>query len=347
MKKRHSVNLICALSATLVGCGSTGTSEIGRLLAAPLMTDCMNNATSYIYNNQKKEFDAAHIALDMPHSDDVTHIGKSIKSYLTTETESMQQYMDVLDKSPTAKVVSIGLSSDQDKITCDYIYFTDKNAKISQKPLLFKVAGARQTHYILADQPVLEISPIEYLFELPKSQQGFRLFNLEYKQNSIKPTLNNADVLKRIGDVVSSNNLLEFYSMDQPIQAELAIDLANYASSNLDIPTFLPQNPIHFAPPINKNLNINIDITDEENLNAKRMQQFNEERYVDPLTGINTTHKVLQQMRDELGLTTNRFKVSGDDADLSINTSNFTQEEIKQSRLEMKREQERQWEVQR
>lgn len=346
MKKRHSVNLICALSVTLVGCGSTGTHEIGRLLAAPLMTDCMNNAISYIYNNQKTEFDTANISLNTPQEDDITYIGKSIKSYLTNQTETMQQYSEVLNKYPTVSVVSLGLTSDRDQISCDYVYFADKN-KISQKPLLYKISGANQKHYILADQPVSEISPIEYLFELPKNQNGFRLFNLEFKKNTFKPTLNNSDVLKRIEDVVSSNNLMEFYDLDQPVQAALSVQLANYATANLDIPTFLPQNPIRLTPPINKNLDLKIDITDEENINAKRMQRFNEERYVDPLTGINTTRNVLQQMREELGLTSNRFDVGGEGTDLSINTSNFTQEEILQSRREMQQEQERQWDVQR
>lgn len=346
MKKRHSVNLICALSVTLVGCGSTGTHEIGRLLAAPLMTDCMNNAISYIYNNQKTEFDTANISLNTPQEDDITYIGKSIKSYLSNQTETMQQYSDVLNKYPTVSVVGIGLTSGRDQISCEYVYFADKN-KISQKPLLYKISGANQKHYILADQPVSEISPIEYLFELPKNQNGFRLFNLEFKKNTFKPTLNNSDVLKRIEDVVSSNNLMEFYDLDQPVQAALSVQLANYATANLDIPTFLPQNPIRLTPPINKNLDLKIDFTDEENINAKRMQRFNEERYVDPLTGINTTRNVLQQMREELGLTSNRFDVDGEGTNLSINTSNFTQEEILQSRREMQQEQERQWDVQR
>lgn len=342
MKKRHSVNLICALSVTLVGCGSTGTGEVGRLLSAPLMTDCMNNATSYIYNNQNKEFSSASISLNMPHANDITAIGKSIKSYLSSETESMQKYSDVLRKTPTAKVVTVGLTSNNDKITCDYVYFSNKDAQITQMPLLFKVSGANQKHYVLADQSVSEISPIEYLFDLPQNQNGVRLFNLESKADGVKPTLNNADVLQRIEDIVTSNNLLEFYDMDQPIQANLANELAQSATSNLNIPSFVPQNTIRLTSPVKSNLNLNIDITDEENINAQRMKQFNEERYVDASTGINTTRNVLQQMREELGLLPDRFKVGNESAELSINTSNYTQEEIQQSRRQMQQEQQSQ-----
>lgn len=344
MKKRHRVNLVCALSISVAGCSTTGSGEVGRFLAASLMTDCMNEATNHVYNNENKEFSTASISLDMPKSGDLTHIGKSIKSYLSNETESMNKYDEVLKKSPTVKLVSVNLTSMNDKISCEYVYFVDKNAEITQKPLLYKINGPRQQHYILADHTIEEITPIEYLFDLPKNQHGFRLFNLEFNASAPKPSVNNQAILKRIGDVITSNNLLDFYEMDQPVQYSLAVALAQSATTNLKIPTFVTQNPIHVTPAMNKTPLRNLDITDEENVNAKQMDEFNENRYVDANTGINTTRQVLNQMRAELGLLDSRFKIGGEaNTDLSINTNNYTREEMQQSERQMQQEKEAKW----
>lgn len=344
MKKRHRVNLVCALSITVAGCSSTGSGEVGRFLAASLMTDCMSEATSHVYNNENKEFSTASISLDMPKSGDLTHIGKSIKSYLSNETESMNKYDEVLNKKPTVKIVRVGLTTIHDKISCEYVYFTDKNAAISQKPLLYKINGPRQQHFILADHTIEEITPIEYLFDLPKNQHGFRLFNLQFNASAPKPSVNNQDILQRIGDVITSNNLLDFYEMDQPVQYSLAVALAQSATSNLNIPTFVTQNPIHITPAMNKTPLRNLDISDEENINAKQMEEFNENRYVDANTGINTTRQILNQMRAELGLLDSRFKIGGEaNTDLSINTNNYTREEMQQSERKMQQEKESNW----
>lgn len=344
MKKRHRVNLVCALSITFAGCSTTGSGEVGRFLSASLMTDCMNEATSHVYNNENKEFSTASISLNMPKTGDLTPIGKSIKSYLSNETESMNKYDEVLKKSPTVKLVSVNLTSMNDKISCEYVYFVDKDAVITQKPLLFKINGPRQQHYILADHTIEEITPIEYLFDLPKNQHGFQLFNLEFNSSTPKTFVNNKEILKRIGDVITSNNLLDFYEMDQPIQYSLAVALAQSATSNLNIPTFVAQNPIHVTPAINTTPLRNLDLNDEENLNAMEMDVFNENRYVDANTGINTTRQVLNQMRAELGLLDSRFKIGGEaNTDLSINTNNYTREEMQQSERQMQQEKESKW----
>lgn len=348
MKKRHHVNLVCALSITLAGCGSTGKAEVGKLLAAPLLTDCMNEAISHVYNNEDKQFSTASIGLGLPKSGDMTHIGKSIKSYLSNETESINQYDVVLKKNPKVKIVRVDLTSINDKISCEYVYFADKkDNSIIQKPLLFKINGPRQQQYILADHSIEEISPIEYLFELPKSQHGFRLFSLEFNTTPPKQTIPNQDVLQRIGDVITSNNLLDFYEMDQPVQDSLAVALAASATNNLKIPTFVNQNPIHVTPAVSNFRLGNFDITDDENYTAKQMEEFNKNRYVDASTGINTTRQILNQMREELGLTDTRFKVGGEaNTDLSINTNNFTREEIQQSSRQMQQENEANWNTQ-
>lgn len=344
MKKRHRVNLVCALSITFAGCSTTGSGEVGRFLSASLMTDCMNEATSHVYNNENKEFSTASISLNMPKTGDLTPIGKSIKSYLSNETESMNKYDEVLKKNPTVKLVSVNLTSMNDKISCEYVYFVDKDAVITQKPLLFKINGPRQQHYILADHTIEEITPIEYLFDLPKNQHGFQLFNLEFNSSTPKTFVNNKEILKRIGDVITSNNLLDFYEMDQPIQYSLSVALAQSATSNLKIPTFVAQNPIYVTPAMNKTPLRNLDITDEENVNAKQMDEFNENRYVDANTGINTTRQVLNQMRAELGLLDSRFKIGGEaNTDLSINTNNYTREEMQQSERQMQQEKEAKW----
>lgn len=344
MKKRHRVNLVSALSITLAGCGISGSGEVGRFLAAPLMTDCMNEATSNIYNNENKEFSSASINLAMPKMGDLTHIGKSIKSYLSNETETMNKYGDVLNKNPLVKVVRVDLTAHNDKISCEYVYFVNKSAAITQKPLLYKINGPRQPYYILADSTIEEITPIEYLFDLPKNQHGFRLFNLELNASAPKAAVSNQDTLKRISDVITSNNLLDFYEMDQPVQYALAVAMANNATSNLKIPTFVTQNPIHVTPAMNKAPLRDLDISDEENINAKQMEEFNDSRYVDANTGINTTRQVLNQMRSELGLLDSRFKIGGGaNTDLSINTNNFTQEEMKQSERQMQQEKEQKW----
>lgn len=344
MKNRHCFNLVCAVSLTLVGCGTTGLGEVSKLHAAPLLTDCMRQATAQIYNNEQKEFSTASISTGMPIAGDITFIAKSIKSFLSNETESLKEYGKILEKNPTAKVVRIDLTTVTDKNSCEYIYFMDKNGVITQNPVLFKVNGPRQSYYVNSDEAVQEITPIEYLFELPRSQHGFRLYSLSYGNVTSKPTVNNQDVLKRIGDVIASNSLLEFYDLDQPMQDSLAMDLANATTANLKIPSFVPQNPIYITPPIRSHRISGLDITDAENINAQQMNQYNEDRFVDANTGINTTRDVLNKMRQELGLGDSRFKVGGaESSDLSINTNNYTREEIQQSNRQMQQEQERKW----
>lgn len=348
MKERHRVNLICAFILTLAGCGSTGTGEIDRLLAAPLMTDCMNEATNYIYRNESKIFSAASISLGMPSENDLTFIGKSIKSYLSNETESLNKYDAVLKENPIVKVVHVGLTSNKDKISCDYVYFNDpKTNSISQKPLLYKISGPHHHEYILADKTIEEISPIEYLFELPKNQHGFRLYYLTFNSGSPKPTVSNHDILLRIGDVINSNNLLDFYELEQPVQASLAVELAANATNNLGIPTFVNQNPIHVTPALRNTPLNSLSNTEGDDYNAKQMEEFNKTRYVDASTGINTTRQVLNQMREELGLIDSRFKIGGGaNMDLSINTNNFTQDEIQQSDRQMQQENQAKWNTQ-
>lgn len=345
MKNRHRVNFVCAISITLVGCGTSGLGEINKYQAAPLMTDCLDNSTSYIYNNEQKEFSTASINLDMPKPNDLTYIAKSIKSYLSNETESLKEYQSTLKKNPLVKIARVNLTSLNDKISCDYIYLTDKNNLIIQQPLLYKITGPHQTHYINSEQLVQEISPIEYLFELPKSQHGIRLFHLNFTDQVHKVTVNNSDVLNRISNVIASNSLLEFYDLDKPIQDSLAIELANSATTNLKIPTFVPQNPIYITPSLKSKPMTSLDIADDENINAKQMDQYNNERYVDATTGINTTRHILNQMRQELGIGDDRYTVGGkqESTQLSINTNNFTREEIQQGNRQMQQEQEKKW----
>lgn len=344
MKNRHRVNLVCAISITLAGCGTTGLGEISKLQAAPLMSDCMKQATSYIYNNEEKEFSVASISLDMPKANDITYIGKTIKSVLSNETETMKEYQKILQKNPTAKVVRVNLNSVNDKISCEYVYFADKSAEITQDPILFKINGPQQNHYVSSEQAVSKITPIEYLFELPKNQYGFRLYSLTYNNAAAKPTVNNQDVLSKVGSIVSSNSLLEFYDLEQPVQESLTINIANAATASVKTPSFVPQNPIYVTPPTRTQRISNLDISDSENYNAKQMEQYNQDRYVDSTTGINTTRDVLNKMRSELGLGDTRFNIgNAESAELSINTNNFTREEIQQSNRQMQQESERKW----
>lgn len=49
-------------------------------------------------------------------------------------------------------------------------------------------------------------------------------------------------------------------------------------------------------------------------------------------------------MREELGLLDSRFKIGGGpNTDLSINTNNFTREEMQQSERQMQQEKESKW----
>jgi hypothetical protein len=344
MKNRHRVNFVCALSITLAGCGSTGLKEVGKLQAAPLMSDCMKQATAYIYNNEEKEFNVASISLDMPKANDITYIGKSIKSVLSNETESMKEYQKILQKNPTAKIVRVNLSAISDKISCEYVYFSDKKAEITQDPILFKINGPQQSHYITSDQAISKITPIEYLFELPRNQYGFRLYSLTYSDTATKPSVNNQDVLNKIGNIVASNSLLEFYDLEQPVQESLTIALSDSATAMVKTQSFVPQNPIYITPATRNQRISKLDITDNENYNAKQMEQYNQDRFVDSSTGINTTREVLNKMRNELGLGDTRFNIgNAESTELSINTNNFTREEIQQSNRQMQQESERKW----
>lgn len=345
MKNRQRVKFVCAISITLVGCGTSGLGEINKYQAAPLLTDCLENATSYIYNNEQKEFSSASIMLDMPQSRDLTYIAKSIKSYLSNETESLKEFQASIKNNPSVKIVRVNLTALNDKMSCDYVYLTDKNQTVIQEPLIYKVTGPHQNHYINAEKTINAISPIEYLFDLPKAQYGFRLFHLNFIDKAAKPTLSNSDVLNRLSSVLASNSLLEFYDLDNPIQENQAIELANAATSNLKIPSFVPQNPIYVTPSIKSKPMTSLDIADEDNINVKQMNEFKNDRFVDASTGINTTRHILNEMKEELGIGNNQYTVGGKDekTKLSINTNNFTQEQIQQGNRQIQQEQEKKW----
>lgn len=326
MKFNKRIALFSAISLFLVGCDTTTIESTPKLYAASLLTDCLNQSSLELFNNSTQSYSDPKIQMTHPKVDDLTHIGKTIKSYLSQETEKVETYKEILDTKPNFGVFRVSMKNTNSPISCDYVYLTDKKQSLIQKPLLFKLQSGSETKYINAEHVVNPTSPIEYLFELPMQNQGVRLFNLEYLDSDKSKPVPNEKVIKRVYDVVYSNNLLDFYDLGTPINPQLAIDLANHVTASVELPRFIPTNPISIALPPHKRLAA--EQTDKKTRTEMMLDRFNQSRYVDANLGIDNTVGVLDELKREFGI----ISSSDGEPPLNIKTDVYSQQELSESR---------------
>ncbi|NNH76521.1 hypothetical protein HLH17_02240 [Acinetobacter sp. ANC 5380] len=333
MKSTFRIAIFSAILLSLVGCTSNSVKTTPKLFAAPMLNDCISKVSSELFNNQIQSFSDPKIQINQPEVQDLTYFAKSVKSYIAQETEALSKYQEKLDGKPIFHVFNIDMKNEKNSVSCSYIFSTDHKSRMDQKPVLFKIQSGKRVEFMSNQNHIDAISPIEFLFDLPFKKQGVRLFDLEYSGTTkLKNEASNNQILDRIHDVVSSNNLLEFYQMSEPLSPEKAALLANEAVASVEFPHFIRPNTIHVVVPPNKYLQ-----KDKEEIKPAYLQnldKFNERRFVDAETGINTSTEILNEMKRELGLATGNSPTTSisHEPELDIKTSGYTSAELAEIR---------------
>lgn len=333
MKSTFRIAVLSAISLSLIGCGSSGETKTPKLYAAPLLNNCIDQISENLFNNHTQEFSNPKIQLQQPEKSELTHIAKSVKSYVAQETEALQEYQEKLDKKPIFHVLKVSMNRGKQPISCSYVFATDKSFNIIQKPIIFNVQAGNKSEYLNSQNHIDPTSPVEYLFELPKKNQGVRLYNLEYIASPKQPNAaTNSEALSRISSITNSNNLLEFYELSNPVSPEKAILLANEAVASVEFPHFVRPNAIHVVVPPNKRITKDYTPTNQDYI--KKLDRFNDKRFVDADTGIDTSIGILNEMKRELGMAIDDSAVTdgSHEPDMQIKTTGYTAKELAESR---------------
>jgi hypothetical protein len=155
------------------------------------------------------------------------------------------------------------------------------------------------------DSPLIEKNVFEFIKDYPLPVHGLWYFKLDTQQVTTKAQGQALDKLQSI--LLNATTASEtFQDLGDRIQINNASELARYAVSNLDVPEYVLENPMYLTPvvvsrQVTRLANINAD-----DMSVRRMDKFNEERYVDPNTGINIHNDTLAELKNDYGLVDDR-----------------------------------------
>ena len=293
------------IAAALVGCGDDSKTSASALQKSTVLNNCMKQTSSTLYNNKSVRFDTATFTSTVPSESQSEALGRMVISRAKSSTD-VSKLLTQLNSHSNLVMYELKLTSGKDSATCRYMTFRSLSGDTIKTPVLFQIQKNNDSPLTAYnDSPLVEKNVFEFIKDYPLPVHGLWYFKLDTQQVTTKAQGQALDKLQSI--LLNATTASEtFQDLGDRIQINNASELARYAVSNLDVPEYVLENPMYLTPvvvsrQVTRLANINAD-----DMSVRRMDKFNEERYVDPNTGINIHNDTLAELKNDYGLVDDR-----------------------------------------
>lgn len=289
------------IAASLVGCGGDSKTSVSAFQKSTILNNCMKQTSNTLYNNKSVRFDTATFTSTVPTEIQSEAFGRLFIARAKNPAD-VAKLLTQLNTHSDLVMYELKLTTGKDSATCRYITFRSMSGDTINTPVLFQIQKNNNSPLnAYNDSPLVEKNVFEFIKDYPLPVHGLWYFKLDTQQTATKGQGNALDKLQSI--LLNATTTPEtLQDLGPRIQINNASELARYAVSNLDVPEYVLENPMYLTPvvvsrQVTRLANINAD-----DMSVRRMDKFNEERYVDPNTGINIHNDTLAELKNDYGL---------------------------------------------
>lgn len=345
MKKETVFLTTCAMSFGLLGCGSAESPNLNNFQNAALVHDCIEKTLKSHFNSKTVEFSSSKISGTEPSIKEVKSFAEVYIASYGSKEEEMNKYREHLNGGPSIFQSTVTLQEGKDSYKCNYMYSTNSNGELQKLPFIYSVQKSNETPLLYKNGGYVKpYHGFEYIRQYITPNHGVKLFSLITEAN-LTPKSQQSGLASAINETLTNKAFAaqNFKPMGEVVQAQNAIELATYAVSDLKIPDFVPENPTYIVPVVVSKRIQNIGNYHADDIAVDKMDQFNQNRYVDPETGISTHKDTLQQMAQEYGINAKNVIIEHVDAakmkaenipnTLRVQTDLYTDQELQNAAI--------------
>ncbi|MCK4083776.1 hypothetical protein HCY52_08100 [Acinetobacter radioresistens] len=345
MKKETVFLTTCAMSFGLLGCGSAESPNLNNFQNAALVHDCIDKTLKSHFNSKTVNFSAAKISGAEPSIEEAKSFAEVYVSSFGSKEDEINKYREHLNSGPNIFKSTVTLQDGKNSYKCNYMYSTNGKGDLQKLPFIYSVQKSNEAPLPYKNGGYIKpYHGFEYVRQYITPNHGVKLFSLTTEAN-LKPKSEQSGLANAINEILTNKAFSDqnFKHLGELVQANNAIELANYAVSGLEIPDFVPENPTYIVPVVVSKRIQNIGNYQADDIAVEKMDHFNQNRYVDPDTGIATHKDTLQQMAQEFGMNAKNVIIEHVDAakmkaenipdTLRVQTDRYTDQELKDAAI--------------
>lgn len=351
MKKETVLLTTCAMTFALLGCGSAESPNLNKLQNAALVNNCVDVTLKSFFNGKSIDFQVAKIAGVIPQTSQVHSYADVFLSSFGSKEEEINKYREYLNNNPSIFQSNVTLNDGKTDYQCHYIYSTDAKGNIQKLPFLYSVQQGKEQPLLYKNGGYIKpYHGFEFLKQYITPNHGVKLFSLTTESN-LKLDSTNSGLSAAINQVITQKSLAPqtFQDLGEIAQPTNALALASYAVSGVQMPEYVPENPIYLVPVVVSKRIQNIGNYQATDRAVVQLDKYNEERFVDSDTGIATHRDTLKQMEHEFGVDTAGHNVIVEQVDaakmrqtnvpdtLRVNADNYTDKELENAAINEQR----------
>lgn len=351
MKKETVLLMTCAMSFALLGCGSADGPNLNNFQNAALVNDCVDTTLKSFFNGKSVEFTSSKITGVVPNTNEVKSYTDVFLISVGSKQEELNKYREYLNSNPLMFQSVVSLNDGKHDYKCNYLYSTDSKGNLQKLPFIYSVQ--KDNEKPLQYKNGFYIKPyhgFEYIKQYITPNHGIKLYSLITESNlNIKN--GQSGLLSAINEVITNKTYSsqKFQELGEYTQPSNAAELANYAVSTIHIPDYIPENPIYLVPVVVSKRIQNIGNYQASDIAVAQLDNYVENRYVDPDTGIATHRDTLEQMQREFGLNNqgqnviiervdkNQLNTTNIPDTLRVNTDKYTEKELENAAINEQR----------
>ncbi|WP_436661110.1 hypothetical protein [Acinetobacter sp. P1(2025)] len=308
MKKIGYIFSTLAIGVTpfISSCSTFSTSAnapLSKLYQAAIFDSCLSNLESQEKGTIAK-LTASNIDIRSPNANDLTNLISILNADMGGDAEKVSNYATFLDGTPYLKIATVDLKGNKN-MQCEYAFFDNNKGELKKLPILISVKSGNAV--ALPPQKYIQAVTLkDYAFSYFQSKHGVKYSNIT-ASNHYKAT-DNKNIIPSLRNqltqaTLSGDNLQPLDVNTNPeISGANEQELALNATKDLYYPQYTPENPIYLTSIVTSRQIQMIGNFQASDRNVKEMDKFNENRYVDPDTGIETRRDVLQVIQNEYGI---------------------------------------------
>lgn len=347
MKKVTVLLTTCAMSFALLGCGSADGPNLKKFQNAALVNDCVDTTLKSYFNGKSIDFNSPTITGVVPSPDEVKSYTEVFLVSFGSKQVELDKYQEYLSNNPQIFQSVVKINDGKHDYQCKYIYSTDSKGTIQKLPFIYAVQKSNEAPLQFKNAGYIKpYHAFEYIKQYITPNHGINLYSLKTEAN-LNLDGKQSGLVSTINQVITSNvkSAQVFQVLGEYVQPSNAVDLAAAAVNDIRIPDYVPENPIYLVPVVVSKRIQNIGNFHASDRAAVQIEDYVENRYVDPDTGIATHRDTLKQMEREFGLTTqaknviielvdkNKINTTNVPDTLHVNTDRYTDKELENAAI--------------
>lgn len=349
MKKETVLISTCALSLSLLGCGSAESPNLNNFQNAALVNNCIDTTLKSYFNGKSVTFGSSKVTGLVPQQNEVKSFANVFLGSIGSKEEELTNYKEYLNQNPLIFQSVVSLNDGKQDFKCNYIYSTDSKGEIKKYPFIYAIQkGSEQPLEYKNGGYIKPYHAFEYIKQYITPNHGIKLFSLTTEAN-LKISDGQSNLTSAISQFFTQKTLTaqQFKELGEHVQPVNAIELANYAVSGIRIPDYVPENPIYITPVVISKRIQSIGNYRASEIAVEKMENYLESRYVDADTGIFTHRDTLSEMEQEFGINAEGENIIIERVDnklqkikdtnvpdtLRVNADNYTDKELEDAAI--------------